>query len=80
MQVRQQLLAQNLATRREVEHCTEKIDQQAKQIARLQHQLRTHKSDGEIKLSELQNTVRILSGRSELHAQAALLRQVTRTC
>ena len=39
----------------------------------LQHQIKCHKDDGSIRLSEQEKTIKILSGKSDLHKRIANL-------
>jgi len=53
----------------------EHIETAERDILRLNQQLRSQKAEKEIKISEMAGTIRLLSGRSDLHSLLASVRQ-----
>jgi hypothetical protein len=72
---RQELLGRRLAARREHESLREQLYESHREVKRLQAHARAHKGDGEVKIAELNATIRMLSARTDMHAQVAAARQ-----
>eukprot|EP01038_Epipyxis_sp_PR26KG_P009211 gene9211-12422_t len=73
--IRQESLGQKLTMKRELESVQEELDQAQREIIRLKTIHRNHKADKELKMSELQATIRTLSAKSDIHSQLAKARQ-----
>jgi len=72
---RQELLGRRLAARREHESLREQLYESHREVKRLQAHARAHKGDREVKIAELNATIRMLSARTDMHAQVATARQ-----
>jgi len=57
----------------------EQLETSNREVARLNAQIRNHKTDKEIKISELEATIRSLSSRSDLHGQITSIRHELET-
>lgn len=61
--------------RNEMDSLREELDLSRRELNKVMAREKAHRSDGEIKIAELANTVRMLSGKSDSHAIAAAARQ-----
>jgi chromosome segregation ATPase len=73
--LRQALLGKQLSSKKETESLRAEIDEVRRECNRLQAYNRIHKSDRDIRLSEMTGTIRVLSARSDIHSQLVAARQ-----
>ena len=73
--LRQELLGRKLTAKREVEFLKSRLEQTERELVKVSGAARAHKDDKEIQINEMASTIRVLSGRGEMHAQTAAARQ-----
>ena len=73
--LRQQLLQQQIGSRRRKEEDSERLRASLSRIAALEQAIRIRRDDGTTRLRELETALRVVSGRSDLHASLANTRQ-----
>ena len=71
----QELIGRKLTYKKEIDNIKDQNEQFQREIVRLQAQSRIHRADKDLKINELAATVRTLSVRGDMHAQAAAARQ-----
>lgn len=72
--LRQESLAKKMTATKEMDSLKNELDVSRREIVKLNAQTRYLKQNGEVKITELQQTIKTLSGRSDLHAQVASAR------
>ncbi len=77
--LRQETLAKKMTATKEMDSLKNELDVSRREIVKLNAQTRYLKQNGEIKMAELQQTIRTLSSRSDLHAQVASARHELET-
>ena len=73
--LRQELLGRKLTAKREVEFLKSRLEHTERELVKVSGAARAHKDDKEIQIAEMASTIRVLSGRGEMHAQTAAARQ-----
>ena len=73
--LRQELLGRKLTAKREVEFLKGRLEQLERELVKVAGAARTHKEDKEIQIAEMVSSIRVLSGRGDMHAQLTAARQ-----
>ena len=74
-QLRQDLLKAEIVNRQTIDDMEERLKAANVRIATLEQSIRIRRDDGQTKLRELESSLRVVSGRSDLHASLAASRQ-----
>ena len=73
--LRQQLLKEQILSRRTKEEDSERYRAALSRVSALEQSIRIHRDDKTTRLRELEAALKVVSGRSELHATLATTRQ-----